>query len=76
MRGLDPRIYGIAGIANTRCEDVDGRIKFGHDDSELHKRHCALGSAPIANFSGQPCAFAGTTERVTRLLRPARLPSM
>ena len=58
MRGLDPRIHRIAGIASARCEDADGRIKSGHDNSELHKCHCALGSAPVANFPGQPCAKA------------------
>ena len=48
MRGLDLRIHGIAVIASTRCKDVDRRIRSGHDGPELHERHCALGSAPIA----------------------------
>jgi hypothetical protein len=34
MRGLDPRIHAVAGVACPCCEDVDGRIKSGHDDSE------------------------------------------
>jgi hypothetical protein len=36
MRGLDPRIPGIAGIASSRRKDVDGRIESGHDDPELY----------------------------------------
>jgi hypothetical protein len=36
----------VAGVASACCEDVDGRIKSGHDDSELHKGHCAFGSLP------------------------------
>jgi len=27
MRGLDPRIHAVAGVASACCEDVDGRIK-------------------------------------------------
>jgi hypothetical protein len=49
MRGLDPRIHAVAGVASACYEDVDGRIKSGHDDSELHKGHCAFGSSPMAN---------------------------
>ena len=32
MRGLDPRIYELAGATCLRCEHVDGRIKSGHDE--------------------------------------------
>jgi hypothetical protein len=41
---------------------VDGRIKSGHDDSELHKGHCAFGSLP--KFPGQSCAFVAVTVTV------------
>jgi hypothetical protein len=51
MRGLDPRIHAVAGVASACCEDVDGRIKSGHDDSELHEGHCAFGSVLMANSS-------------------------
>src|SRR5271169_2889858 len=27
MRGLDPRIHAVVGVASACCEDVDGRIK-------------------------------------------------
>jgi len=30
MRGLDPRIHAVAGVASVCCEDVDGRIKSDH----------------------------------------------
>jgi hypothetical protein len=33
MPGFDPRIHAVAGTACIRCENVDGRIKSGHDDS-------------------------------------------
>ena len=49
MRGLDPRIHVFAGAASVRCDDVDGRIKSGHDSFELYKWYCAFGFAPIAN---------------------------
>ncbi len=39
MRGLDPRIHAVAGSLNGRCQGVDGRIKSGHDELKLHKRH-------------------------------------
>ena len=62
MRGLDPRIHAVAGVASACCEDVDGRIKSAHDDSELHKGHCAFGSVPMANSPDSPVAFAGMTD--------------
>ncbi len=34
MRGLDPRVHVLAAE-----EDVDGRIKSGHDDLEDFQRH-------------------------------------
>ena len=54
MRGLDPRIHAVAGVASACYEDVDGRIKSGHDDSELQKGHCAFGSLPMANSPDSP----------------------
>ena len=27
MRGLDPRIHAVVGVASACCKDVDGRIK-------------------------------------------------
>ena len=44
MRGLDPRIHAVPA-AGTRCEDVDGRIRSGHDNSEVHKGPCAYREA-------------------------------
>ena len=41
MRGLDPRIHAVPGASGARCEDVDGRIKSGHDKIELRKGPCA-----------------------------------
>jgi len=58
---LDPRIHVVAGTASVRGAGVDGPIKSGHDDFELHNGRCAFGSASVANFPGQPCAFAGMT---------------
>ena len=52
MRGLDPRIHAIAVVAGPHYENVDGRIKSGHDSPELYKGHCAFGSAHMANFPG------------------------
>ena len=43
MRGLDPRIHPLASVASVCREDVDGRIKSGHDDCELRDGHCILG---------------------------------
>jgi hypothetical protein len=54
MRGLDPRIHAVTGVASACCEDVDGRITSGHDDSELHKGHRAFGSVPMANSPDSP----------------------
>jgi hypothetical protein len=31
MRGLDPRIHAFAIVASACIDDVDGRIKSGHD---------------------------------------------
>jgi hypothetical protein len=47
MRGLDPRIHVFAGAASVRCDDVDGRIKSGHDSFDLYKWYCAFGFAPV-----------------------------
>jgi len=38
MRGLDARTHGLATVASACREDVDGRIKSGHDDFELYDR--------------------------------------
>ena len=38
MRGLDPRIHALATVAGACGDDVDGRIKSGHDDFELYDR--------------------------------------
>jgi hypothetical protein len=35
MRGLDPHINALAGVAGARCENVGGRIKSGHDDFRM-----------------------------------------
>ena len=59
MRGLDPRIHAVASVASGCCADVDGRIKSGHDDSELHKGHRAFGSVPTANSPDSRVAKAG-----------------
>ena len=59
MRGLDPRIHALATVAGACGDDVDGRIKSGHDDFELRDGRCILGFARIANFPGQPCVAGG-----------------
>jgi hypothetical protein len=74
MRGLDPRIHALAVAASTWGDDMDAhgtspwaegpRIKSGHDDFELCNDRCMLRSARIANFPGQPCAFAGVTNNL------------
>jgi len=61
MRGLDPRIHALASVASACWEDVDGRIKSGHDDFELHGGHYILRSTRIANLPGQPCGYARAT---------------
>ena len=43
----------LTGVAIGRCEDRDGRIKSGHDELELYKRHCELGTVLVANFPGK-----------------------
>jgi hypothetical protein len=50
MRGLDPRIHAIAIAARACREDVDGRIKPGQDDFELHQTRCILGSTSLDHY--------------------------
>jgi hypothetical protein len=67
----DPRIHALVVAASAWGDDMDAhgtspwgegpRIKSGHDDFELCNDRCMLRSARIANFPGQPCAFAGMT---------------
>jgi hypothetical protein len=70
MRGFDPRIHALASVASACREDVDGRIKSGHDDFELHDGHCIREPTRIRNFPGQPCAQAGIQEAKGRNGRP------
>ena len=73
MRGLDPRIHAVAGVASACCEDVDGRIKSiksGDDDSELHEGHCAFGSVLMANSPDSPVSEPRKGTKPRRRLHP------